>query len=71
MLDAYIIEAILEEERARERARDNAGTIQLEVPSLEYGGPSPSRDSEPDWGADRGIVVIPLYPPEPDAEDAA
>ena len=64
MLDAYIIDAIYDEERAQERARWDAGRVRIEVPSLSRESPEPDADPHPDADAKRGVIVIPLYPSE-------
>ncbi len=66
MLDAYIIDAIREEELERERAFERR-RIHLEVPVWEE---PPRRRQRPSDEADRGPVVIPLDPPSYE-EDAA
>jgi hypothetical protein len=70
MLDAYIIDAIRQEQEERERdfARRR---IQLEIPV--YREPPPSREeyAEEDEDFDRGPIVIPLNPSNSPEEDAA
>ncbi len=65
MLDAYIIDAIQREEAARARAQENR--IVLEVPDYPMDRP-PAREPEAEHG---GPIVIPLYPDDDEAEDAA
>ncbi len=77
MLDAYIIDSIRREEE-RERAREASRRIFLELPKPEIRRPEMDapRINSYDWipndpeDADRGPIVIPLYPDEP-TEDAA
>lgn len=69
MLDAYIIDAIRREEQERERQLEEGRRIWLEIPQ-----PSPyghERAAETDEEPARGVIIIPLYPDEDDAEDAA
>ena len=66
MLDAYIINAIREEEEKRERdfARRRI-YLELPMPSL------PPRDQKDDREEERGPVVIPFSPDIRDVEDDA
>jgi hypothetical protein len=67
MLDAYIIEAIREEELRRERELAESRRIWLELPL-------PSRDPrehKPEIVDERGPVVIPFSPDIRDMEDNA
>lgn len=66
MLDAFIIESIRREEAERARARENR--ITLEVPM--YREP-PGAERAPEVDAERGPIVIPLYPDDDAADDAA
>jgi hypothetical protein len=67
MLDAYIIDAIRREEQERERQLEEGRRIWLELPL-----PSYEEDAAPavEEDADRGVVIIPLYPDD-ETEDAA
>lgn len=74
MLDAYIIDAIRQEEEQRRQHDDAGRRIHLDLPL-----PLPPRAEkqeiqlDPDFEADvdRGPIVIPLYPNEDASEDAA
>lgn len=66
MLDAFIIDAIRREEAERVRAQENR--ITLEVPDFYPMDRPQERAPESE---DRGPIVIPLYPDEDEAEDAA
>lgn len=78
MLDAYIIDAIREEDDRRRRERDG-GRSRLELPLHgEHRRPEPSdraptTPSSPEDARDRGVVIIPLSPTVPlrDEDDAA
>ena len=65
MLDAYIIDAIHQEQRVRERAWRNTQHIQLEVPRVGWEGP----EITPEVEGERGVVVIPLRPSDSSTED--
>ena len=66
MLDAYIIDAIRQEELERERQAEEGRRIWLEIPQLPPLAPEPRREEE----AERGVLIIPLYPEDAE-EDAA
>lgn len=73
MLDAYIIDAIRQEEEQRRQHEDAGRRIHLDLPV-----PPPRAekreiqlDPEAESEVDRGPIVIPLYPNEDASEDAA
>jgi hypothetical protein len=67
MLDAYIIEKIKQEELERQQRSDEGRRIWLELPKPIWDDP---RAEEADPEAERGTIIIPLYPPDVE-EDAA
>lgn len=69
MLDAYIIDAIREQEEARERAFDRR-RARLELPLPLWDMPRRD-DSAGDEEVERGPIVIPLNRPSTPEEDAA
>ncbi len=71
MLDAYIIEKIRQEELERRHQQDEGRRIWLELPKPTWEDPKqPEAEGAPEDPADRGTIVIPLYPEEVE-DDAA
>ena len=66
MLDAYIIDAIRQEELEREREQERR-RIWLELPLP----PPPAREKKDENQDERGSVVIPFSPDIRDVEDDA
>lgn len=69
MLDAYIIDAIRQEEEQRRQHDDAGRRIHLDLPLPPPRAEKHEIQLDPDQ--DRGPIVIPLYPNEDASEDAA
>lgn len=70
MLDAYIIDAIRQEEEARRRAEDEGRRIHLDLPLPPRPRAEHPKDEAEDEGQ-RGPIIIPLHPDPDSSEDAA
>lgn len=70
MLDAYIIDAIQKEQQERERQAEEGRRIWLEIPGPEAYEEAHREETPVDEEADRGVLIIPLYP-EDETDSAA
>lgn len=73
MLDAYIIDAIRQEEEQRRQHDDAGRRIHLDLPLPPPRAEKHEIQLDPDFDTEleRGPIVIPLYPNEDASEDAA
>lgn len=66
MLDAYIIDAIRQQEQDRQREFEEGRRLWLEIPP-----PLPRDEHDDEEEAERGVVVIPLYSDDVYEDEAA
>ncbi len=62
MLEAYIIDALRQEELERERHAEAGRRVWLEIPEPSAWYQDPQTPAKPEPESDRGIITIPLHP---------